>query len=193
MKWIKLFEEFNDDLIELTNVLKKYNIPVDIWGSGKSKTLNNLLDEIKGEECSLIERSGKITRYIEFVGIKIYYTDNNNERWFLKEIRQEFNDGRVRRRNIPSSVSEKMKFGEDPVVAGIRGIKEELGVEIQPYQLSKHSDLHYDGGSLSYPGLETKYKGHKFICNFNHQQFNTNGYIEVQKDKKTFFNWIKIN
>lgn len=193
MKWIKLFEEFDEELVELINLLKKYNIPCDIWGTGKSKTIQHLLDEIKGEECSVIEEHGSLTRYIEFVGIKIFFTDKEGTRWFLKEDRQEFNDGRTRRRNIPNSVSEKMKFGEDPLISAIRGIREELGVKIEAHQLSKRRDLHYDGGSVSYPGLETKYKGHRFLCEFKDDDFNPNGYIEIQRDKKTFFVWEKIN
>ena len=178
MNWIKLFEDFNLDLDEISSLLKKYEIPFELWGTGKSKTLKHLFYELKNDECSLQEENGGLTRYIEFVGIKIYYTDRNDQRWVLKEERQEFNDGRTRRRNIPNSVSEKMKFGEDPMIASIRGIEEELGVKVKSNQLTKYSDLHYDGGSVSYPGLDTKYKGHR--------------YIEVQEDKKTFFYWNKL-
>lgn len=192
MKIIKLYEEFNDRINKLINLLKKYDVPVEYWGTGKSKTIEHLLKEIEEKECSVVEQDNNLTRYIEFVGIKIYYTDENDQRWFLKEEKQEFNDGRIRRRNIPSSVSEKMKFGEDSSLSAIRGIEEELGVKINQSQLSKHSDLRYDGGSVSYPGLDTKYKGHRFICNFNDNQFNPNGYIEVQRDKRTFFLWKKI-
>jgi hypothetical protein len=192
MRLIKLFEEFNSDLTELINLLKKHNIPCDMWGTGKSKTIEHLLDEVEGEECILIEAPTGLIRLIEFVGIKIYYTDENNQKWFLKEDKQEFNDGRVRRRNIPNSVSEKMKSGEDPLISSIRGIREELGVKVESHQLIKFRDLHYDGGSVSYPGLDTKYKGYRFTCHFTKEQFNPNGYIEVQKDKKTFFVWKKF-
>lgn len=193
MKWLKLFEEFDEELVKLVNLLKKHNIPCDIWGTGKSKTTQHLLNEIEEEECTLVEEDGGLVRYIEFVGIKIFYTDKDGFRWFLKEERQEFNDGRIRRRNIPNSVSEKMKFGEDPLISAIRGIREELGVDIKGHQLSKRRDLHYDGGSTSYPGLDTKYKGHRFLCEFKDEDFNPNGYIEIQRDKKTFFVWEKIN
>lgn len=192
MRLIKLFEEFNSDLIELTNFLKKHDVPCDMWGTGKSKTIEHLLNEIKEEECVLRETSTGLIRLIEFVGIKIFYTDENNQKWFLKEDKQEFNDGRVRRRDIPSSVSEKMKSGEDPLVSAIRGISEELGVKVEAHQLNKFRDLHYDGGSVSYPGLDTKYKGYRFTCYFTKEQFDPNGYIEVQKDKKTFFVWKKV-
>ena len=60
------------------------------------------------------------------------------------------------------------------------------------HQLTKRRDLHYNGGSLSYPGLDTKYKGHQYNCQIEKEQFDPNGYIEIQKDKKTFFNWVKI-
>ena len=192
MNWIKLFEEFDHELIDLTNLLKQHDIPCDLWGTGKSKTINHLLDELKNNECELKLISSNLTRSIEFVGIKIFYTDEEGQKWFLKEERQEFKDGRIRRRNMPSSVSEKMKSGEDPLISGIRGIREELGVKVYAHQLIKHKDLHYDGGSLSYPGLETKYKGHKFICELEKSQFNPVGYIEVQPDKKTFFVWNKL-
>ena len=41
---IKLFEEFNCDLENLKELLNSYNIPIDLWGTGKSKTINNLLN-----------------------------------------------------------------------------------------------------------------------------------------------------
>lgn len=192
MKWIKLFEEFeNHDIDSLKDYLNNFSIPIDTWGTGKSKTVEHLLDELENEECFLSETDGTLIRSIEFVGVKIYY-NQDNERLVLKEDRQEFNDGRIRRRNMPSSVSEKMKFGEDPLKSAIRGIKEELGVDILSNQLSKRKDLSYDGGSLSYPGLKTKYKGHQFICELQSHQFDPSGYIEVQKDKKTYFVWHKL-
>ena len=74
---IKLFEEFNSDLDNLKELLNSYNIPIDLWGTGKSKTINNLLNELENNECSLEEKNDKITRYIEFVGIKIYYNKDD--------------------------------------------------------------------------------------------------------------------
>lgn len=196
MKWIKIFEDFNPDEItseeRLNSKLKEYNIPVDLWGTGNAKTVNHLYNEILEKESIIEEESGYLIRYIEFVGIRIYYTDENEHRWVLKEDRQEFKDGRVRRRNMPSSVSEKMKFGEDPIISAVRGIKEELGIEVNNSQLIKRRDLNYDGGSSSYPGLKTRYKGHQYTCYLEREQFDPKGYIEVQEDKSTFFSWQKI-
>ena len=195
MKYIKIFEDFNPNLIntveELTNKLKEYSIPVEEWGTGEAKNVEHLLDEIRGEECNVEDRGEYLIRSIEFVGVRIYHKDKDNVTWVLKEDKQEFKDGRVRRRNMPSSVSEKMKFGEDPLISAIRGIKEELGINVEGHQLIKMRDLFYNGGSQSYPGLRTRYKGHQFTCFFNDDQFDENGYIEVQKDKSTFFKWFK--
>lgn len=195
MKYIKIFEDFNPNLIntveELTNKLKEYSVPVEEWGTGEAKNVEHLLDEIRGEECNVEDRGGYLIRSIEFVGVRIYHKDKDNVTWVLKEDKQEFKDGRVRRRNMPSSVSEKMKFGEDSLISAIRGIKEELGINVEGHQLIKMRDLFYNGGSQSYPGLRTRYKGHQFTCFFNDDQFDENGYIEVQKDKSTFFKWVK--
>lgn len=195
MKYIKIFEDFNPNSIntveELKNKLKEYSVPIEEWGTGEAKNVEHLLDEIRGEECNVEDRGGYLIRSIEFVGVRIYHKDKDNVTWVLKEDKQEFKDGRVRRRNMPSSVSEKMKFGEDPLISSIRGIKEELGVAVEGHQLIKMKDLSYNGGSQSYPGLRTKYKGYQFTCLFNNDQFDENGYIEVQKDKSTFFKWFK--
>ena len=195
MKYIKIFEDFNPNLIntveELTNKLKEYSVPVEEWGTGEAKNVEHLLDEIRAEECGIEDKGGFLIRSIEFVGVRIYHKDKDNVTWVLKEDKQEFKDGRVRRRNMPSSVSEKMKFGEDPLISAIRGIKEELGVGVEGHQLIKMRDLFYNSGSQSYPGLRTRYKGHQFTCLLDTDQFDMNGYIEVQKDKSTFFKWFK--
>lgn len=195
MKYLKLFEYFNLDEIttedDLVSKLKEYSIPIEYWGKGYAKTIGHLLDELKNDECVIIDKDGYLVRYIEFVGIRVYYKDGDDT-WVLKEDRQEFKDGRVRRRTMPSSVSEKMKFGEDPMLSAIRGIKEELDIDVTENQLIKRRELDYDGGSQSYPGLKSKYKGHQYTCYLKSHQFNPDGYVEVQKDKSTFFVWEKI-
>jgi hypothetical protein len=194
MRIIKLYEEFNYERLsidELRNNLIDHGVPVESWGTGNAKTLNHLFKEIQEGECYLSDEGEYLTRYIEFIGVKVYYQEQG-KMWFLNEDRQEFNDGRVRRRKMPSSVSEKMKSGEDPLVSAIRGIEEELGVKIESSQLSKRRDFTYNGSSVSYPGLSAKYKGHQYSCYLNKEQFNVNGYIEIQKDKKTFFVWEEL-
>ena len=194
MRYIKIWEEFISKNIksekELSDKLTEFEVPIDTWGQGQAKTVKHLFDELQHEECHIEDRGGFLVRYLEFVGVRIFYK-KGEEVLYLKEDRQEFNDGRTRKREMPSSVSEKMKFGENPQLSAIRGIKEELGIYVKPEQLIKQRDLNYRGGSLSYPGLTSKYKGHQFTCYLTEQQFNPEGYIEKQEDKSTFFTWVK--
>ena len=196
MRHLKLFEYFSSDEIntieELESKLKEYNIPYENWGKGYAKTVNHLLDELKNDECAIIDEQGYIIRYIEFVGVRVFYKDKSGVKYQLKEDRQVFKDGRERRRTMQSSVAEKMKFGEDADLSAVRGIKEELGIDIDPNQLIKRRDLFYDGGSQSYPGLKSKYKGHVFNCTLIDSQYKPEGYVEVQKDKSTYFIWEKM-
>jgi hypothetical protein len=196
MRHLKLFEYFKADEIttseELISKLAEYKIPYESWGKGYAKTVDHLLDELKNDECAIIDEQGYLVRYIEFVGIKVFYKTEDGAKYYLKEDRQVFRDGRTRRRTMQASVSEKMKFGEDPELSAIRGIAEELEINVDSDQLVKRRDLHYDGGSQSYPGLKSKYKGHVFNCNIRKDQYNPEGYVERQKDKSTYFVWEKI-
>jgi len=195
MKFIKLFENFIQSLNsveELMNYLTKFAVDFSSWGTGKSKRIEDLYKEIVNKDCKLEEHGEYLLRIIEFVGVKIYYR-KEEELWMLKEDRQEFNDGRIRRRNLPSSVAEKMISGESSIEAAVRGISEELGIKISSAQLTKKKDINYNGGSMSYPSLRTKYKGYGFTCFFTDEQFKKEGYIEFQTTKKTYFKWVKIS
>ena len=189
MKHLKLFENFNSvsSVKELSDKLKEYSIPINQYGVGQSKTIQHLFNELQEWECRIEDENGILVRYIDFVGVKVFYKD-----LFLKEDRQEFKDGRVRRRDIKASVAEKMKPNEDPMESVIRGMEEELKIKVDPSQIKSTKPLSYSQSSKSYPGLETKYNEYPFICHLNDKQFKSDGYIEVQKDKSTFFKWIKM-
>jgi hypothetical protein len=195
MKFIKKFESFGylqpNSIKELVEKLIEYKIPINEWGKGYAKTIEHLYEELQNDECSIKELDGYLLRTIEYVGVRILYKDSEGSTLLLKEDRQVFKDGRTRRRNMPSSVSEKMKFGEDATISAVRGIEEELGIKISYNQLIKQRPHFYDGGSQSYPGLKSKYKGNHFTCYLTDEQFNPDGYVENQKDKSTFFIWVK--
>lgn len=194
MRYIKIFEDFSNftkSIVELSKNLKDYGIPVEEWGTGSAKTIDHLLDELRNKECIIKKEENSIVRYIEFVGISVFYKEKNGNILYLNEDRQEFKDGRIRKRKMSSSVSEKMKFGEDPLISAVRGIEEELGISVDMNQLKRIKHLNFDGDSLSYPGLKSKYTGHKYTCYITDDQFNPEGYVENQSDKNTFFKWTK--
>ena len=191
MKHLLLFENYHQnsmDLKSLEEYLIQYGIPTNEWGTGYAKTLNHLLSEINSGECSIVEEDGKLIREIEFVMAEIFY-EKEGKIFKLIEDRQIFSDGRIRTRKKESSVSEKMIIGEDPLKSLIRGIEEELRVYIKESQIESSGTEEKKEESQSFPGLMTKYKGHKFICFFEESQYNPEGYLEIQKDKKTYFVW----
>ena len=182
MKNILIYEAY-----DLKNILQSHGVPVEKWGIKMAKTINHLQKEIDNKECYVEYLDGELVRFVEFVGVDVTYKGK-----ILKEERQEFTDGRVRKRDMSSSVSEKMIKGEDPVISAIRGMKEEIGVSVSRDQLKNYKRLNYYDSSVSksYPGLKSKYKGHKFECELNDDQYNTEGYVEIQEDKRTYFIWV---
>jgi hypothetical protein len=195
MKHLLLFESYHReemDIKSLREYLLKFGIPLGEWGIGYAKTIDHLLSEIKSGECLITEKGKNIIREIEFVMAEIFYEDG--ERIFkLVEDRQVFSDGRTRVRKKESSISEKMIIGEDPLESLIRGAKEELGIYLEKNQIEKKEKEEKFEISKSFPGLTTKYNGHRFICFLNKDQYNSEGYLEIQKDKKTYFVWEEYN
>jgi hypothetical protein len=191
MKHLILFENYPQnplDLKSLEEYLLRFGIPLEKWGKGYAKTLSHLLKEIESGECTISEEGGNLSREIEFAMCEMFYHDGKNLFKLIEE-KQVFNDGRTRIRDKESSVSEKMMIGEDPLESLIRGVKEELGIILDESQIEEEGDVKKTESSQSFPGLITKYSGHNFTCFLNQDQYNPNGYVEVQKDKRTYFIW----
>jgi hypothetical protein len=191
MKHLILFENYPQnpaDLKSLEEYLLRFGIPLEKWGKGYAKTLSHLLKEIESGECTILEEGGNLLREIEFAMCEMFYRDGKNLFKLIEE-KQVFNDGRTRIRDKESSVSEKMMIGEDPLESLIRGVEEELGIILDESQIEEEGDVKKIESSQSFPGLITKYSGHNFTCFLNQNQYNPNGYVEVQKDKSTYFIW----
>jgi hypothetical protein len=169
----------------------QHGIQVDRWGQGSAKTVEHLEEEIRSGESRLVSERGTLYREIEFVMSDVLYSSGDAV-WRLVESKQVFQDGRVRVRQKDSSVSEKMKPGEDPVLGLIRGIEEELGFRPDPEQIEELGILEEEQESGSFPGLRTRYRGHRFQCYLTDRQWNPAGYQERQPDKTTWFSWVRV-
>lgn len=191
MNHLFLFEEYSQnfsDLNDLRKYLISFNLPIEKWGIGGSKTIIHLLDEIRTGECTLTEEEGNLIRKIEYVACEVFYDDGEKTLKLIEE-KQVFSGGRTRIREKNSSMSEKMKPDENPLDSLIRGMKEELGIEVNENQITSESTESKEEFSGSFPGLLSQYKGYNFKCYLNDSQYNPNGYVEIQDDKKTYFVW----
>ncbi len=178
------------DYIDFVEYLKKFNIPVDKYGTEKFKTVNHLFNEIKEGETVLTEEGGKLVRRVNFVGARIIFKKDG--RWqHLYEEKQVFKDGRIRRRNLPYSMAEKFKLGEDPKKVLIRGFKEELNIELSMNQFNFYNRVEIEDNT-DYPGIISYHTGYEFLVVLNESQFKEEGYIEKQTDKDVYFKWKTI-
>ena len=197
MKYLNLFENFfsniaNDDTDDdLMYKLNKYDVPLDIWGTKGYKTLDHLKDEIEEGETILTEENGELVRRVVFVGGRVIYKkDGVNYR--LYESKQVFKDGRVRKRNLPYSIAEKFKSGENHEDSIIRGMEEELGVKVNKNQFAFYNKVEIENNA-DYPGIRSYHTGYEYLVILNENQYNKEGYIERQKDKDVYFEWRIIN
>jgi hypothetical protein len=171
--------------------LETAGIDLSKWGKGEAKTLDHLLGEVHDGEMELIEEGGELLRKVTAATADIFYTDPSGNIFHLVEDRQEFTDGRIRRRDFKVSLSEKLKSSENPDASVIRGIQEELGIEGK-IETSKTGEEKENKESQSYPDLATQYHFHNYRADLTPEQHDPEGYVEKQSDKSTFFVWEKV-
>lgn len=94
---------------------------------------------------------------------------------------------------MKASVAEKLDPSDKNLTEAVkRAISEELGIEISDNQISKREDEIKNRLSTSYPNLQSEVVLFGFEVNLTDSQFKKDGYVEIQKDKKTFFKWGNI-
>lgn len=188
------FGEIESDIDKLRSQLDTFGIDTVKWGTGIYKTIYHLADEIKNGEIILKEnKDGELIRVSEIVATTIYFTDKDGKTYRLKEQKQVFNDGRERvRQSEGQAVFEKMKSGEEPAEAILRGINEELGINCG-IVVKYIETIENFGEAGSYPGMSTESKTHYFETILEAPQFQPQGYIEEQSDKITYFVWELID
>ena len=190
------FETTYDQLLEK---LIAGNVPLEAYGQGGAKTIHHFLSEInEGEAVVTIGKNNAVFREVSVLGVDILCKHSNGV-YILKEDRQEFKDqdGRVdtsrpvKRRELDSSIGEKLKPNESPEDAITRALEEELGVK----ELSNVYKIGYEektSMSETYPGIESTYKLHKFVTVISEDEFKPEGYVEDQHDKMNYYVWEQL-
>ncbi len=181
------------NLEKLESFLATHQVPLTEWGKGKAKTLDHLLDELTKGECYFEKGNDQFSliRRVEGVQITVFH-DTLDGRLRLNEDRQVFNDGRTRRRPSDFSVGEKMSPGETPHQSATRALAEELGIVETVPLVFKETIEQPVSPSTSYPGLGVRHRDHTFEVILPTSAYRPEGYIEIQPDKKSYFQWHKI-
>lgn len=170
-------------------LLEHYAIDTSAWHGGSIKTVNDLIEEVRLGESSLIENNNELLRLVRVVCPTIYARIDDRI-YVLIENRQEFINGNVRHRNLGSSLGEKIINNESPLDALLRGLREEL-------QIERFDEILYSGESVdrgdsqSYPGLLSEYRKYNYAVVLSPDDFCPEGYMEVQARKTTYFTWEK--
>ncbi|MEU5890810.1 NUDIX domain-containing protein [Streptomyces sp. NPDC047461] len=141
-----------DSLDRLREWLERNGIPQESWGTGGTKSVQHLWDEIEAGETTL--DSEPPLRRVTVVSLRVRQGGKE-----LVEIAQLMADGTWRSRN--EAPAEKMKPGEDAADTARRCVAEELGVEGPGVVVGAVSErrLRRDS-SPSYPGLASEYVFH---------------------------------
>jgi hypothetical protein len=176
---------------EFSRCLRDCNIPLDLWGMGVAKTVSDLRNEIiAGESVLTIDALGNLIRSVNVTWLDVIYIDGDTI-YILKEDRQEYSDGRIRQRNLSTSLGEKMLPYETPHEAAYRALSEEIGVTSVEglYTIGSSKTIHTPD---AYPGLISNYVNESYVAVIGEQDFNPDGYIERQESKTNYYVWQKL-
>ncbi len=179
---------------KLIALLRGNDIPIDSWGTGIAKTVDHLLKEINAGESELLKKDGALLRAAVGSTIRVYYR-NEAVLFHLKEEKQVFKNGRVKKRELAGdmSIGEKLKPGEIPAVGAWRALAEELGITEKLPLIPLPDIIKCPVKSVSFPGLLSLYTIHAFEVFLPEKWYRPEGYVEKQSDKTSYFVWMKFS
>ena len=190
--------EKENNVIEINSVdslkemLEEHSIDTYLFGKNNAKRLEDLFDEVKNKETELVKEGDSIFRKINALSISVNYS-KNQRKFVLVEDKQVFSDGRERQRSPISSLSEKLKNGENIDEEINRALFEELGIK-NKYDGIFLGEVKEEKESGSYPGLLTQYSFLKYQIFLEDEDFKEEGYIENEPSTglTTYFVWKEI-
>lgn len=138
---------------ELKLWLNTNGVDTATWGIKSAKSMQNLWAEYVNGEIAF--EAPPPLRIVQVVQVIIRRGES-----VLLEIEQEFGNAQKRSRHLPPS--EKLKAGENYILAAIRCLHEELGLARDEIGFvgSGYEKVELLSESPSYPGLQTKYTFH---------------------------------
>lgn len=174
---------------QVDELLARFNVPIQTWGTGAAKTRAHLDEEIRSGETKLIVQDDMLIRSAKGVLVDVYY-EAQGVTLYLIEKSQVFTDGRTKKRTTTGSIGEKLKPGELPIAAAHRALSEELGLAMELRLVECEYFVKGPVPSDSYPGIYSRYEVWRFKTNLPPEAFRPQGYVERQHDKSSYFEWI---
>ena len=172
---------------ELNAWLTKNGIDTSLWGTGKAKRVENLMDEVEKKESTLYLLGGKVFRCLTVVKVVVRHPDLPEHH--LACYRQTMEDGRERPRNeLPS---EKAFAGERARAAAERCLTEEMGDHLTPANVTLYDDtlVGWDEvvESPSFPGLCTQYRLYQMEATI--PSLPRHAFVSVEGKKRHAWEW----
>lgn len=146
-------------------------------------SLRALQQELEDGECTLVWDGNTPKRHVKVAFVTIHHPTSP---LILVETHQLVKEtGEIRRRGL-RGVSEKFKPNETPAEAAKRGIKEELGIDIEHLiKAGYRTETKYSG---SYPQLLSEYQIWEFETILRKDQIQET-FTADEGDKFVFFTW----
>lgn len=175
----------------ITDLLRESHIPFEKWGTGMAKTIDHLVNEVRSGEATLEPNGNTLVRKLNVATVNVFHV-TESATLKLYEEKQVFADARERRRELPSSLSERLGPAENPFHAARRAFWEELAI-IEDIDVNlKGFNFVKEESSPSFPGLPTWYALWHFNARIPRHLYLPEGYIERQEDKSSYFVWRDI-
>lgn len=141
------------------------------------------MEELKKGEVKLeLDEKGRAIRCLSVAKVLIKRGSQ-----ILIEEKEVTASGHVRVRNAP--LSEKIMGGEDPLMAGQRGVKEELGVEGNIPELV--SSFVEDVSSSTFPGLVGRYN--IYVMTMTDIDLKLDSFTTREDDRIHYWKWVEAS
>jgi len=188
----ELFEPRTADLRgEVEQWLLERAIPLQQWGRGEAKSLDHLVAELARGEAALSCENGEVYLQGRVVILNITWRAEDGGVFQLVEDRQEFHDGRIRRRTTLGSLpGEKLHEFESPEMAARRALREEL-VFPDSFLLERGESVRCLTSSQNYPGVIQRNNFIEFQGELPDRLMRP-CYVEHGADKRVYFSWREL-
>lgn len=181
----------NMDKQEILQILEQHNIDYTVWGKAKaSKPLEDFLEEVLSSESTILKvENGQA--WIDASGASVtLWTPSvvENRTWhFLREDRQEWHNGRSRKRDLICSIGEKALHNEDPHKTLQRCFEEEMNMKVT-LNIGKPQTVSFFQDSESFPGIKRNYHINHWDALMPEHMLQEE-YVEKQSKKNNYWRW----